>query len=31
MEFNEKLMIQISEKFQKAGIRLASQGTPQNR
>ena len=31
LDFNEKLTIQISEKFQKAGIRLASQGTPQNR
>lgn len=29
LDFNEKLMIQISEKFQKAGIRLAVQGTPQ--
>jgi MscS family membrane protein len=31
LEFNEKLMIQISERFQKADIRLASQGTPQTR
>jgi MscS family membrane protein len=31
MDFNEKLMIQISEKFQKSGIRLAAQGTPQIR
>lgn len=31
LEFNEKLLIQISEKLQKAGIRLASQGTPQTR
>ena len=31
LEFNEKLMIQISEKFQKADIRFASQGTPQPR
>jgi len=31
LEFNEKLMIQISDKFQQAGIRLASQGTPQLR
>lgn len=31
LDFNEKLMIQISEKFQKAGIRLAAQGTPQTR
>lgn len=31
LEFNEKLMIQISERFQKADIRFASQGTPQVR
>ncbi len=31
LEFNQKLMLQIMDRLQKANIRLASQGTPQNR
>ena len=31
LEFNQKLILRISEKLQAAGIRLAVQGTPQNR
>jgi small-conductance mechanosensitive channel len=31
LEFNQKLVLRISEKLQAAGIRLAAQGTPQNR
>lgn len=31
LEFNQKLMLQIMERLQKANIRLASQGTPQTR
>ncbi len=31
LEFNQKLIIQISERLQKADIRLAVMGTPQNR
>ncbi len=31
LEFNQKLMLQIVERLQKANIRLASQGTPQTR
>ena len=31
LEFNQQLLLRISEKLQQAGIRVASQGTPQNR
>ena len=31
LEFNQKLLLRISEKLQAAGIRLAAQGTPQAR
>ena len=31
LEFNQRLIIQISERLQKADIRLAVMGTPQNR
>ena len=31
LEFNQQLLLRITEKLQQAGIRVASQGTPQNR
>jgi MscS family membrane protein len=31
LEFNQQLLLRIAEKLQQAGIRVASQGTPQNR
>ncbi len=31
LEFNQQLLLRVSEKLQQAGIRVASQGTPQNR
>jgi small-conductance mechanosensitive channel len=31
LEFNQQLLLRISEKLQQAGIRVASQGTPQTR
>jgi hypothetical protein len=31
LEFNQQLIIRIAERFQKADIRLAVMGTPQNR
>jgi hypothetical protein len=31
LEFNQKLLLRISEKLQTADIRLAAQGTPQTR
>jgi len=31
LEFNQQLLLRISEKLQQAGIRVASQGTPQDR
>jgi hypothetical protein len=31
LEFNQKLLLRISEKLQAADIRLAAQGTPQTR
>jgi hypothetical protein len=31
LEFNQKLVLRITEKLQAAGIRLAVQGTPQTR
>lgn len=31
LEFNQKLLLQIAEQYQKAGIRLAAAGTPQPR
>ena len=31
LEFNQRLLLSISEKLQQAGIRVASQGTPQPR
>ena len=30
LEFNQKLILAVSARLQKAGIRLAAQGTPQN-
>jgi MscS family membrane protein len=31
LEFNQQLLLRVSEKLQQAGIRVAAQGTPQNR
>ena len=31
LEFNQQLLLRVSEKLQQAGIRVASQGTPQTR
>ncbi|MEN9814316.1 MAG: hypothetical protein RLZZ412_298 [Verrucomicrobiota bacterium] len=31
LDFNQQLLLRIAEKLQQAGIRVASQGTPQNR
>jgi hypothetical protein len=31
LEFNQQLLLRISDKLQQAGIRVASQGTPQTR